>query len=80
MIFGMAADGQITNQKGDPLGLLTVINSTPGLIHTSQPDGYLDFFNRTWLRYVGKPLVHLLGVKVDSELRSERSDQVIAEC
>jgi len=52
----MAADGQITNEKGDPLDLPTVINSTPGLIHTSQPDGYLDFFNQTWLSYVGKPL------------------------
>jgi hypothetical protein len=52
----MAADGQITNQKGDPLDLPTVINSTPGLIHTSQPDGYLDFFNQTRLRFGGKPL------------------------
>jgi hypothetical protein len=52
----MAADGQTTNEKGDPLDLPTVISSTPGLIHTSQPDGYLDFFNQTWLRYVGKPL------------------------
>ena len=59
----MAADGQIANEQGDPLDLRTVINSTPGLIHTSQPDGYLDFFNQTWLRYVGKPLEHLLGWK-----------------
>src|SRR5712671_94223 len=57
----MAADGQIANEKGDPPDLGTVINSTPGLIHTSQPDGYLDFFNQTWLRYVGKPLEALLG-------------------
>jgi PAS domain S-box-containing protein len=59
----MAADRQIANEKGDPLDLRTVINSTPGLIHTSQPDGYLDFFNQTWLRYVGEPLEHLLGWK-----------------
>jgi PAS domain S-box-containing protein len=59
----MAADRQIVNEKADPLDLRTVINSTPGLIHTSQPDGYLDFFNQTWLRYVGKPLEHLLGWK-----------------
>jgi hypothetical protein len=52
----MAANSQIANEKGDRLDLRTVINSTPGLIHTSQPDGYLDFFNQTWLRYVGKPL------------------------
>src|SRR5882724_3965010 len=59
----MAAHGQIADEKGDPLDLRTVINTTPGLIHTSQPDGYLDFFNQTWLRYVGKPLEHLLGWK-----------------
>jgi PAS domain S-box-containing protein len=59
----MAADGQIANEKIDPLDLRTVINSTPGLIHTSQPDGYLDFFNQTWLRYVGEPLERLLGWK-----------------
>jgi len=41
----------------------TLFNTTPGLIHTSQPDGYLDFFNQTWLKYVGKPLEHLLGWK-----------------
>jgi len=55
----MAADGQIADEKGDRLDLRTVINATPGLIHTSQPDGYLDFFNQTWLRYVGKPLEYL---------------------
>jgi len=52
----MAADGQIANEKGDRLDLRTVINATQGLIHTGQPDSYLDFFNQTWLRYVGKPL------------------------
>src|SRR5882757_7232783 len=59
----MAANGQIAKEKEDPLDLRTVINATPGLIHTSQPDGYLDFFNQTWLGYVGKPLEHLLGWK-----------------
>ena len=59
----MAADGQIANEKRDPMDLRTVIDSTPGLIHTSQPDGYLDFFNQTWLGYVGKPLEDLLGWK-----------------
>jgi PAS domain S-box-containing protein len=38
-----------------------LIDSTPALIHTSLPDGYLDFFNRTWLEYVGRPLHDLLG-------------------
>jgi PAS domain S-box-containing protein len=59
----MAAEGQIADKQEDPLDLRTVIDSTPGLIHTGQPDGYLDFFNETWLRYVGKPLEYLLGWK-----------------
>jgi hypothetical protein len=43
----MAADRQIANENEDSLDLRTVINATPGLIHRSQPDGYLDLFNQT---------------------------------
>ena len=25
-----------------------IIDSTPALIHTALPDGYIDFFNRTY--------------------------------
>jgi hypothetical protein len=55
----MAAADKVTNEESDRLDLRTVMNATPGLIHTSRPDGYLDFFNQTWLSYVGKPLEHL---------------------
>jgi hypothetical protein len=40
-------DGAVRTDKAPDLQLL--IDSTPGLIHTSLPDGYLDFFNETWL-------------------------------
>ncbi len=43
--------------------LQLLIDSTPGLIHTSLPDGYLDFFNQTWLKYVGRSLEELQGWK-----------------
>jgi PAS domain-containing protein len=33
------------------------------MIHRGRPDGYLDFFNQTWLRYVGRPLEALEGWK-----------------
>src|SRR6266404_3204946 len=42
-----------------PLRLL--IDTIPALIHTGQPDGFLDFFNRRWLDYVGLALTDLLG-------------------
>ena len=38
-----------------------LIDSAPSLIHTSLPDGYLDFFNQGWLDYVGRSLEDLLG-------------------
>jgi PAS domain S-box-containing protein len=43
--------------------LLDIIDSIPSLIHTARPDGFLDYFNRPWLQYVGLPLEDLLGWK-----------------
>jgi PAS domain S-box-containing protein len=40
-----------------------LIDSVPALIHTGLPDGYLDFFNQTWLKYVGRPLKDVQGWK-----------------
>ena len=33
------------------------------MIHTSRPDGYLDFFNQKWLTYLGRPFEDLQGWK-----------------
>jgi hypothetical protein len=30
-----------------------IIDSTPAFIHMALSDGYIDFFNQTWLRYMG---------------------------
>src|SRR5258707_12585921 len=53
------------------LSLREVIDSSPALIHTARPDGYLDFFNRTWLDFVGQPLKSLLGWKWTSWIHPE---------
>ena len=45
------------------LRLRQILDSSPALIHTARPDGYLDFFNRTWLDFVGQQLKCLLGWK-----------------
>jgi PAS domain S-box-containing protein len=55
----MSADGGVRRDRTSDLQLL--IDSTPGLIHTGRPDGYLDFFNQTWLTYIGRPLENLQG-------------------
>jgi PAS domain-containing protein len=41
------------------LGL--VIDTTPALIHTGRPGGYLVYFNQRWLEYLGLPLEEVCG-------------------
>src|ERR1700744_5770452 len=53
------------------LPLRQIIDSAPALIHTSQPDGYLDFFNQGWLNFVGQPLEKLLGWEWTSFIHPE---------
>ena len=43
------------------LFLRQIVDSSPALLHTARPDGYLDFFNQTWLDFAGVPLERLLG-------------------
>jgi PAS domain S-box-containing protein len=45
----------------ESMNVQLLIDSVPALIHTSLPDGYLDFFNQTWLEYVGLSLEALQG-------------------
>jgi PAS domain S-box-containing protein len=43
--------------------LRLIIDATPALIHTSLPDGYLDYFNKPWLEYLGVSLDDVEGWK-----------------
>src|SRR5258708_27421898 len=74
---GMAtsADGVVRPAQAPDLQFL--IDSTPGLIHTSRPDGYLDFFNQTWLRYVGRSLEDLQGWKWTAFIHPEDVEGIV---
>ena len=52
-----ATEGSI--QAEDALRL--VIDTTPALIHTGRPDGYLDYFNQRWLEFLGLALEEVCG-------------------
>ncbi len=54
-----SATGSGRPEPGSSLRL--VMDSCPALIHTALPDGYIDFFNEAWLKYVGLPLEDLRG-------------------
>ncbi len=43
------------------LSFRQILDSSPALLHTGRADGYLDFFNQTWLDFAGVPLEKLLG-------------------
>jgi hypothetical protein len=53
------------------LSLRQIIDSSPALIHTARPDGYLDFFNQTWLDFLGQPIEKLLGWEWTSFIHPE---------
>src|SRR5207302_1506995 len=41
--------------------LRRAVDTTPAFIHTGRPDGYLDYFNRGWLDFLGKSLENVCG-------------------
>src|SRR5437762_11163119 len=41
--------------------LRRAVATTPAFIHTPRPDGYLDYFNRCWLDFLGKSLEDVCG-------------------
>jgi len=65
------SNGVVPGDQASDLQLL--IDSTPSLIHTSRPDGYLDFFNQNWLTFVGRVLEDLQGWKWTAFIHTEDS-------
>jgi formate hydrogenlyase transcriptional activator len=41
--------------------LRRAVDTTPAFIHTARPDGYLDYFNRGWLDFLGQSLEDVCG-------------------
>ena len=72
-----SGDSAVRPDQGPDLQLL--IESTATLIHTSRPDGYLDFFNQTQLRYVGRSLEHLRGWKWTAFIHPDDVEGIVAK-
>src|ERR1043166_803315 len=52
------------SSPGQEFALLDInllVDSIPALIHTARPDGYLDYFNKPWLEYLGVTLDEVTG-------------------
>src|SRR5271163_3764576 len=73
----MAPSGEGAVGRDPTSELQLLVDSAPSLIHTGRPDGYLDFFNQTWLKYVGRPLEDLEDWKWTAFIHPEDVEGIV---
>jgi len=62
----------------EPLNIQLLVDSIPALIHTGRPDGYLDYFNKPWLEYLGATLEQVSGWNWRDFIHPEDLDGIVA--
>jgi len=65
-------------QESEPLDVQILVDSIPALIHTARPDGYLDYFNRPWLEYLGVTLDKVAGWNWTAFVHPEDVEGILA--
>jgi PAS domain S-box-containing protein len=73
----MASNGDGAVRRDQTSDLQLLVDSAPSLIHTGRPDGYLDFFNQTWLRFVGRSREDLQGWKWTAFIHPEDVEGIV---
>ena len=56
-----------------------LVDSIPALIHTARPDGYLDYFNKRWLEYLGVTLEKVAGWNWTAVIHPEDVEGIVAK-
>jgi len=54
-------------------------DSIPALIHTARPDGYLDYFNKAWLEYLGVTFDKVAGWNWTAFIHPEDVDGIVTK-
>src|SRR5271156_4754159 len=75
MIPAMASTGQ----QPESLNIQLLIDSIPALIHTARPDGYLDYFNKPWLEYLGATLEQVSGWNWRAYIHAEDVEGIVSQ-
>ena len=63
----------------DSSNIQLLVDSIPALIHTSMPDGYLDYFNKPWLEYLGATLEQVSGWNWRAFIHPEDVEGIVAK-
>jgi PAS domain S-box-containing protein len=66
-------------RESESLNIQLLVDSIPALIHTSLPDGYLDYFNKPWLEYLGATLEQVSGWNWTSFIHPEDLDGIVTK-
>jgi formate hydrogenlyase transcriptional activator len=56
-----------------------LVDSIPALIHTARPDGYLDYFNKPWLEYLGVTLDKVTGWNWTAVVHPDDVEGIVAK-
>ena len=65
--------------KSEPLNIQLLVDSIPAMIHTAMPDGYLDYFNKPWLEFLGVTLDKMAGWNWTAFIHPEDLDGIVAK-
>src|SRR3984957_15273231 len=63
----------------ESLNIQLLVDSIPALIHTARPDGYLDYFNKPWLEYLGVTLDKVAGWNWTAFIHPEQVNGIVAQ-
>jgi PAS domain-containing protein len=75
MIRTMASPGQESESWNSQF----LVDSMPSIIHTARPGGYLDYFNKRWLEYLGVIVYDLSQWKCKAFVHRE-VERIVAKC
>jgi PAS domain S-box-containing protein len=65
-------------QGSEGLNAQLLVDSIPALIHTARPDGYLEYFNKRWLEYLGATLDKVAGWNWTAFVHPEDVEGILA--
>jgi PAS domain S-box-containing protein len=63
----------------EPFTIQLLVDSIPALIHTARPDGYLDYFNKPWLEFLGVTLEKMVGWNWTAFIHPEDLDGILTK-